>query len=57
MAIQKDVVVEVRTASQVSFIPFTPVPDSWQGRRVRLVLLDDDGQGNLPAFQLAADAE
>lgn len=33
-------VVTVQTASQCSFLPFTPLPDRYAGRRVAMVLLD-----------------
>ena len=33
-------VVTVDTASQCTFLPFTPLPVSYAGRRVALVLLD-----------------
>lgn len=33
-------VATVQTASQCTFLPFTPLPASYAGRRVALVLLD-----------------
>lgn len=33
-----EIEVEVQTATQCSFIPFTVVPDSWKGRKVKIVL-------------------
>ena len=35
-----EMIVEVVTATQCSFIPFTPVPDEWKGMKVRLVVFD-----------------
>ena len=35
-----EMIVEVVTATQCSFIPFTPVPDDWKGMRVRVVVCD-----------------
>jgi hypothetical protein len=51
-----EITVTVVTTSQLSFIPFTPVPDSWRGRQVRLVVMPAE-QGELPAFTLGMDAE
>lgn len=57
-----ELAVEVRTASQGSFIPFTPVPDAWAGKRVRLVVMTEaEAQlyrpATVPPFALAPDAE
>ena len=35
-----EMIVEVVTATQCSFIPFTPVPDGWAGKQVRIVVCD-----------------
>jgi hypothetical protein len=34
-----EIAVTVQTTTHGSFIPFTPVPDSWAGRQVRLVVV------------------
>lgn len=34
---KKEIEVDVATASQCSFIPFTPVPDEWRGMKVKIV--------------------
>ena len=31
--------VDVQTATQCSFIPFTAVPDQWRGRKVRIEVI------------------
>ena len=33
--------VEVRTVTQGSFIPITFLPDSWAGKKVQLVLVEE----------------
>jgi hypothetical protein len=45
-----EIEVEVRTTSQLSFVPFTAVPDSWKGRKVKVVLIGEE-----PAFELASE--
>jgi hypothetical protein len=40
MSKRDEIVVEVRHATQCEFIPMTPVPDSWRGKRVRFVVED-----------------
>lgn len=51
---KNEITVEVSTATQCSFIPFTPVPDSWAGKRVRMTVIMED---ELPPFPLFDDAE
>lgn len=33
-------VITVKTATQCTYLPFTPLPDSYKGRRIAVVLLD-----------------
>lgn len=49
---KKSLEVEVCTATQCSFIPFTPVPDGWAGKRVRIELVEE-----AVAFPLSEDEE
>lgn len=50
---KKTLEVEVQTVTQCSFIPFTPVPDGWAGRRVRIEIVEEEE----PAFALSNDEE
>lgn len=46
---KKTLEVEVQTATQCSFIPFTPVPDGWAGQKVRIELVEE-APALIPAF-------
>lgn len=48
---KKELEIEVQTATQCSFIPFTVVPDAWKGRKVHVVVL----LGEETAFELEAE--
>lgn len=39
---KKELEVDVSTATQCSFIPFTPVPNGWAGKKARIVLIEDE---------------
>lgn len=38
---KKSLEVEVQTATQCSFIPFTPVPDGWAGQKAIIAVVED----------------
>jgi hypothetical protein len=46
--VKKSLEVEVCTATQCSFIPFTVVPDGWAGRKVRIELVEDEAEAVSP---------
>ena len=48
----KELEIEVVTTSQCSFIPFTAVPDSWKGRKVKVVLCGEETAFELEIEQL-----
>lgn len=39
---KEQIELDVRTTTQCSFIPFTAVPDSWKGRKVRIELVEEE---------------
>lgn len=51
---KKEFEIDVCTASQCSFIPFTPVPDGWSGHRAKLVLVEVEKE--LPWAEREAEA-
>jgi hypothetical protein len=49
-----EITVEVRATTNGCFVPFTPVPDSWAGRSVRLVVVPvEAGEFQLRGFPLS----
>lgn len=40
--------VEIRSASQCAFLPFTPVPREFAGKTVRIVIVVEDGVTAVP---------